>query len=94
MALKAYFTQISSGVTANGYVAVASSAVFENGTLVLDTNGYPAVAGGETVITSIDTLTTIRARLIPAFQAEFNRVTGRTDGNLIQVVWLDDRGLL
>lgn len=75
----------------------ASLVAFENGNIVVDPanpTSQLSLAPEGVAVTQGDTLSIIKGKLQAAAVADWNGKLGRTDGNTIIFVWLDDKGLL
>lgn len=92
--LKAYVAQSivyagTIGGTVNDQcIAQMYGLVFEVNTPIVDGTGTAITFTGMDQVMVTDTALTIKQKLQAAFRANFNTITGRTDGVLIVFVWL------
>lgn len=102
MALKAYLPAITElqygfpdGHSSEApYVQVPCTLMFENGVFLTSSPGTPVQIYGQAIIDATSTVASIKSALQGFLSSNFNLVTGRTDGNTITFVWLDDKGIL
>lgn len=97
MALKTFVPAIATNVSGTTVGLQAPGIfIFENGAVLTYPSDptTPVQINGNATLSSTSTLTSIRASLAADISSQFNSQTGRTDGNTIQFIWLDDRGLL
>lgn len=86
-----------------GLINTGGPSITTNPVIVLDstTGSFVTLPSGDILTMSgfsdlvySDTLSSVKAKLISSFVSSFNLQMSRTDGNTIQFVWLDDKGLL
>lgn len=100
MALKCFIPGLSFPGDSEGSVNVITCPVLDSSTgyVLIDPMAGHLYLTGTTQVIYSDNIYSIRSKLIndpvSGLISYFNSITGRTDGNTVQFVWLDDRGLL
>lgn len=96
MSLKVFVSNTIGFIGAEDGTCVVGGAVMDSttGTVLSLGEGNPVYITGTTVAVYGDTLSTIKAKLVLSMRSFFEDFTGRTDGEILTFVWLDDKGIL
>lgn len=97
MSLKVFVSPISFRfATGDDQMSVDGCPVYDSttGTVYEFNPGSPVYLGATFTVVYSDTLGTLRNKMMAGLRDNFELATGRTDGESLIFVWLDDKGIL